>query len=195
MPQINLAPGTQYIVAAKRRRTMVYMASLVIIAAVLIAWGVVVIVEKTYENKLAAVKSDTVNVDTEIARLSTDVERVQSFEERLSALNGLLKSQVSWGVFLQNLEQYLPPQVILSELAIVDGGKQLEMQFSAPTLDDAAQAVASLRNRPGRNTLFPVVNISSAEIRQDKDEAGQVIATRYVFSLEALINNTEGQQK
>lgn len=195
MPQINLAPGTQYIIAAKRRRRMVYVASFVLIAVIFIVWGTVFATEKLYENKLTRIKSETAKVNTEIARLDEQAKRVEAFDGRLKALNTLLQQHISWDPMLKDLERLLPPAINLDNLVLAITDKTMTIKGAAATVDDVAQVLASLTNQEGRATAFDSVNVTNAVLKQDIDPSGQVTASRYVFGAEAALKLPNNDNK
>lgn len=144
MPSVNLAPGTQQIVAARRRRRRLLLLTALVLLAVGMAWGGLLWYEQSLNQDHAALQDRLRTVQTEIARLSTSAERVQLFENRLAVLGGLLNQHVRWEPLLQNIERLLPPSVTITALTIDATLGEVSLQGFTTDTDQVAQALASL---------------------------------------------------
>lgn len=181
MAQINLAPGTQYILATKRRRRNLYLLSLLVAIIVIAAWGAVVLLEQRSRASLNAVNANIKSLDTEIARLNADAGRVKSFSGRLTALNGLLSQRHSWGPVLKELERLLPASVSLSALDLNRATQKVKVEGTASDLDAVALTIASLTDQPGHPTLFSGVSVNSVTRKDNKDADGQTTGSHVTF--------------
>lgn len=144
MPSVNLAPGTQQVVAAQRRRRRLFFLTFLIVLAVGMAWGGLVFYRENLSDQLADEQEQLRTIQTEIARLSGNAERVELFEQRLSAVAGLLDRHVDWEPVFQAIERLLPGTVVLKSLQVDSDQGQLSISGATTDTDQVAQALASL---------------------------------------------------
>ena len=179
MANINLAPASQYAAAARRRRRGLYVISGVIVVVVISAWVVLLLLNRTSAAQLEDVSQELAAVETEITRLAPDAERIELFERRLQALDGLLNRHVSWEPLLSDLERLLPPSVVLTNVDANQDERTISVVGIAPNIDEVAQVVASLVTREDRPTIFRSAELSQVLLQEEKNEAGEVVNTSY----------------
>lgn len=186
---INLAPASQYAAAARRRQRSLYVLAVVIVAAIVVTWAVLFLVRRSSEAALAAASGELAGVETEIARLAPDAERIELFEGRLSALDTLLDSHISWGPVLGGLERLLPPTVVLTSINVNYDQRTMELRGISPNIDEVAQALASLTASEERPTLFRSVTLNQVQREEERDEQGVVVGVSYTFSAKLTLAN------
>ncbi len=180
--QINLAPETQYALAARQRRRKLYFISLIIVIIFVAVLGSLLLYKRVLARQLSSLDTDIATLETEIARLGPDVSRVQLFEGRLDAYNELLVGHRKQLSFLLELEKLLPAPTILKEVTFSHSRKVFEVHGSTPNIDLVAQTLASLAN-PGRSNVFTSGDIQVVTREVEKDNTGAVFATNYIFSI------------
>lgn len=183
MAQINLAPQTQFAAAARRRRRVLYIIAAGVLVVLLLAWLVLFGLRQRAQAHVTAVDESIASLETEITRLGDDVDRVASFEGRLSALETLLDQHVTWTPLLQEFERLLPPAVTLTSLEVSEGGSTIRIGGIAPNLDDIAQLLASLESGSDRQTLFGDVSLQNTFREEQINDEGVVVSAHFVFNI------------
>ncbi|MBI3255957.1 MAG: PilN domain-containing protein [Candidatus Andersenbacteria bacterium] len=181
---INLAPGTQHIIALRARRQRLFMASAIIAAAILLVWGGLYI----YQQQLLARQKDVASrvqaVNSEIANLDTDAQRIILFEERLADLGKLLDGHVSWNPLLSDIERLLPSTTTLTGLTVSLEGRKIAITGLTPDIDQVAVTLASLGTSPSHKTAFTSASISTISRRETRGDGGVITGAQYEFSAE-----------
>lgn len=144
MPSVNLAPGTQHVVAAQRRRRRLFLLTFLILVVVGIAWGGLLFYRSRLTAELEAEQEKLRTINTEIARLSDNADRVQLFERRLGAISTLLDNHITWEPVFQTIEGLLPASVTLTSLDVNASQGELSIGGVTTDTDQVAQALASL---------------------------------------------------
>lgn len=184
MAQINLAPGSQYLIVVRRRRRMIYGIAVVVAIATVIAGVVLQIMVSSARSELQKVSQQVSAVETEIAEASEDIKRIQLFESRLTNIGQLLAKHKTWSPYLQELERLLPPETILTSFKGSFDKRVIELSGTTPHIDLAAQTLASLQNEPkSRQTAFTSGTISNVEQVIQTGAAGEVLGQRYKFTM------------
>ncbi|MDP3997545.1 MAG: PilN domain-containing protein [bacterium] len=182
MAQINLAPGTQYALAARRRRQRLFMLSILVMAVLLIVWGGLFLIERVFKQRLGSDQTALAALETEITRVGPDVSRIQLFEGRVQVLGSLLDNHVNWNPLLQELEKLLPPETVLTSLRAGVDNNTVDISGTTPNIDVVAQTLASLADQPDRPTVFSSGNVKSINRVTDKDEQGNITASYFTFN-------------
>lgn len=154
MPQINLAPESQYLLAIRRRQNRIYYIALFIIVLFLITWAGFVFTENSYQNNLSQAQDDLAAVNTQLAAMGEKASRVSSFEHRTRVLGELLNRRVSWAPVYNELEKLLPAPAILTHMEVDITSSEIKFSGFAPTLDDIAQTLASISSSNAPNKVF-----------------------------------------
>lgn len=182
MPSINLAPGTQYIVAARKRRKRMVLSSFVVLTITGIIWGGLFWYRGNLRAQQEEVDARIRTINMEIARLEESADRVVLFEDRLEALDTLLDRHVSLNPLLLGIEQLLPPEVVLDALNI-DAEKGVVLASgSTGNMDKVAEVLASFQG--GANTVFNQVDLGRVERIAQRDEDGVQTGEVYNFGME-----------
>src|SRR3989344_4287266 len=148
MAQINLAPGSQYLIAVRRRRRMIYGTAAVIALVVIIVGAVLSVMVSRAEAEEQALQQQVQSVETQIAQASEKVKRIQLFEQRLTTLSQLMQNHRTWTRYAEELERLLPPETILTDIQGDYENGTIQLTGSTPNIDSAAIALASLKNQP-----------------------------------------------
>ncbi len=163
MATINLAPGTHYIIAARKRRQRLLAVSVGIVLVTAGGWGALVLKLKQtllhQETLNAAVRT----IDLTIAQSENEAKRVVSFEKRLIALNTLLNHHIVWNPIFTELERLLPPPIILLNANFNAESGKIDVKGITSDMDQVAQALASLHATPSRPTLFTSSTLGSVD--------------------------------
>lgn len=188
MADINLALGTQYIAAARRRRRNLYLlAGLIVLllmgaGLILYAWAAKV------EQQLLETQAELNSIEAEISRSGADVARIELFEGRIKTLKVLLDKHISWNIFFDALQQYLPADTVITSIKVENMDNIVDVTGTVGSMEQLSLAIASLETKPDRGTPFSDVNIKSISQKQIVDEKGQLVATKYDFSGEFKLN-------
>jgi Tfp pilus assembly protein PilN len=182
MPQINLAPESQYLLAARRRHRRAYIIASVIVLLAVVAWGSAYAFERRAAGNLDEARQELARIQTEISRLGDASKRVSAFEQRSAALGSLLESHLSWAPLLSELERLLPPSTVLSRFSAKSTSSVVEFSGRAPSLDSVAQAIASLTTRPDRQTMFTRGSVAAARQAGSTGADGQPVESHFDFS-------------
>lgn len=179
---INLAPGTQYITELRQRRQRLFVAAAVIAVAVLVVWVALYLFQRQLESQAGSINDRIRGVESEIAKLDTEAERIILFEKRLEDLDGLLNAHVSWNPLLTDLERLLPPTTTLTGLKVETTKNTMTLTGATPNVDEVASLLASLVSSPERKTVFQKASLTSIARRETKDADGQPVVVSYEFN-------------
>lgn len=187
MPSVNLAPGTQYVIAAQRRRRRLLMWSIVLVVALLGVWAVLFIYAWQLEQRKTALEDQLRGVQLEIAKLDEGARRVTLFEKRLVSLDNLLDLHVSWNVVLQDLEKLLPAGTVLTGFEVSSETGKLSVQGLTSNIDQVAETLASLVNTPTHSTVFSSGTLESIQREEQQQEEGET-TVQYRFSMDLVFS-------
>lgn len=186
MPSINLAPGTEYIIAARRRRQRLYIISFAIIAIFAIGYGVLFFVTQSLTNQNEALKGNIQTVDTQIQQSQADAVRVSLFEKRLTQTKTLLDGHVKWDQVFADVERLLPPNTSLTGIEAGTDSSTVTVQGTTPDMDSIAQTVASLSAAPNHVSLFS--NGAVKAVNRVDEKNGDQSVTKYTFTITLTID-------
>lgn len=182
MAEINLAPGTEYLALATRRRRRIFGITAAIILLVAAVWGGLFLLQSSYQKQHQDLTQQLSSVEAEIMRLGEQAQRVKLFEERLSAVAGLIDTHVAWDPFLKELERILPPPATLTRLEVDVRGHTVELSGQTPDVDAVAVTLASLASTPARPTTFATAALDSVTRLEQTNPDGQLVGVRYEFT-------------
>lgn len=182
MATINLAPGTQYIAAIRRRQRTLFSLSAGIIIAVVLVWAGLFLLNQAAEKNLLQTQGELSALERSLAEMGPDVERITLFEERLAALDSLLDHHSRYTPLLQEIERLLPPPTVLTTLAVNTQRGVAEMTGTTPNIDEVAQTLASLTASPGRATVFNQAELQSIVRNEIKSVEGGPTLVEYIFT-------------
>lgn len=183
MATINLAPGTQYLAAARRRRRLLFSGTALLVIVLIIVGVVLELLTTAAARQLRLVEEELRGVETEIAALGPDVERITLFEQRLAALDGLLSNHLSWTPFFKDLERLLPAPAVIGKLSVELESGIVAISAVAPNIDDVAQTIASLATSPNRLTIFKEANLHNITRRETPIPDSPQVDVVYSFDL------------
>lgn len=161
MPDINLAPGTQFVLQARRRRRRLFMLSAFVVVLALVVWGALFLYLNRLESQQADIANQLRNVELEIASLEKEAQRIVLFEKRLTSLDSLLNSHVSWDKLLQDVERLMPGETVLTNLAVSKNGGTASVRGLTPNIDQVAVTFASLLETDTHTTVFKDARLGS----------------------------------
>lgn len=181
MPSVNLAPGTQYAIAARKRRIRLFVVAVIVLIVVAIAWVGLFLYESQLKTQVRGVQEQLSNVQAELASLSDGAKRVEQFEKQINALAAVLKDHIEWEPVLQNVEKLMPPATRLSSLEANAETGELFLSGHTPDIDQLSQAIASLKSDASPFMLGKLSGVTRVEIPQ---EEGTPPVIDYVFDAE-----------
>jgi Tfp pilus assembly protein PilN len=187
MAQINLAPEAQFVAAARRRRAVLYGLTAAIAIVVALAWMVGIGLQQRVQAQLTKVTEQAAKLNTEIARLGNEADRVESFEARLGVLDTLLDNHVKWTPLLQEFERLLPSVVVLTEMTLIREGTIISLSGRSPNLGEVANLMASLKTSAEHQTIFTEATLLNAEREERRDVNGSVVEVYFTWSAEVTL--------
>jgi Tfp pilus assembly protein PilN len=176
---INLAPGTEYIIAARKRRTRLYLISVAIVVIFTIAYGVLFFYVQALEQKNTDIQAGISVASADLHKKNDIVIRVAEFEKRLTQTKALLDTHVYWESLFADLERLLPTDTVLTSFEAKSTDTTVSIQGTTPSIDAVAQAMASLSAGPAHASVFKNGIVKSVSRADQKN--GEVTSTRYSF--------------
>jgi len=190
MAQINLAPGTQYAVAARKRRLKMYGLTALVVVIMVAVIGVLWMWQTSISQQLEEVEGNLRAVNSEIALASGAAREVELFEGRLNVLDNLLDSHVSWDPLWQELERLLPPPTVLKGVRAGVDERVVKVSGTTTDMDQLAQTLASLKDEEDRQTLFSEAKFGSTSRVEQKGADGELLGASYNFSAELTMKDS-----
>lgn len=188
MPSINLAPGTQYIIAARKRRVQLYALAIIIVGIFACAWVVLAQYEGSLLNQDEKLQTDISNANAQIEALRDKAVRVSLFEKRLVEIKTLLSTHVQWNPVFDALEKLLPADTLITSIDAASDSPTITIQGVTSNIDQIAVAIASLtRSQPGTIVGTQVPSIFTAgslkNVQRQEQKTGEQVTSVYTFSM------------
>jgi Tfp pilus assembly protein PilN len=183
---INLAPGTQHIVALRARRQRLFMAAALIALAAVVIWGGLYVYQRQLLSSEKEITARVQSVQAEIANLDSDAQRIILFEERLRDLGALLDGHISWNPILADIERLLPPTTTITSMQMDIDSNSIALIGSTPDMDQVALTLASLGNSPGHKTAFTEATINGVS-RQEEGSTVEGTLTPLKYNFDAKL--------
>lgn len=185
MPSINLAPGTQYIVAARKRRRNLFALSTAIVLVLVLVWTGLFVYKQQLEGTSEQLASRLRSIEIEIAKLETEAERILLFEKRLVALDTLLNNHTSWNDVFTEIERLMPADTVLTGFEVQGQSGEIRMSGRTGNIDQVAIALASLVNSEGHQSIFTKGAVGSVRrVETEQPDAPPVISYQFSGSLQ-----------
>lgn len=185
MPSINLAPGTQQVVAAQRRRQRLFVLAGVLLLAVPFVWGGLFLYRQRLDQHMTALDDRLQTVEREISQNPESTQRIELFEQRLAALGGLLDQHISWEPVLQGIERLLPASVRLKTISAGSRTGKIVIEGTTADVDQISQALASLLS--GAQSVFSSGELKNVHRKTATTTDGQTQVS-YEFQLLLAFN-------
>lgn len=189
MPSINLAPGTEYIIAARRRRQRLYIIAVVIVVIFAIAFGVMFFIQQSLTNQNEALKGNIQTVEAQIQKSKTDATRVALFEKRLTETKTLLDQHVRWDQVFADLERLMPANTTLTGIDTGVDSSTVSVQGFTADMDVVAQTIASLS--AGTNHVSMFSNGEVKEVTRVEQKNGDQTTAGYTFTVILTIDQAK----
>jgi Tfp pilus assembly protein PilN len=181
MPSINLAPGTQYIITARKRRIRLYGIAIAIFTIFALGWlglyTYVAILTKSSED----VKAKITVVDQKIQALNEEAKRVAFFEKRLVDVSQILNNHIGWEKVFGDVERLLPPDTVLTAFDATNGSSTITVQGTTQNVDQIAVALASLTQDVGHPSIFASGSVKT--IQREERKEGDIASVIYKFTM------------
>jgi Tfp pilus assembly protein PilN len=181
MASINLAPGTEYIIAARRRRQRLYSVSVVIILLFALGYGILFFIQKSLTTQNEALKTEIQVLSTKIEASKADATRVALFEKRLVETRGLLDAHIKWDQVFTDAERLLPPAVVLTDIEAGTNASTVTISGTTSDMDAVAQTIASLSAGQNHDSMFSNGIVKSVNRVEQKN--GDQTVTSYAFTI------------
>lgn len=189
MPSINLAPGTQYIIIARKRRLRLYAISAGIVILFVLGGGGLYVYVEGLQSKSDALKTEIESVNQDIQALRDDALRVAFFEKRLTDTSALLSGHIGWNAIFADLERLLPADTVLLNLDALSGNSTLNVKGTTANIDQIGLALASLTKEPAHPTVFEsgTVKTIQRQVQNIEDSTSTVL---YTFDMTLEFNKS-----
>lgn len=182
MATINLAPGAQYLASIRRRRRFLIGLTTAIFLVTTLTWLGAYLYVKSIEGNIARAQTELQQLETQLAALKPDLDRIMLFEGRLTTLKTLLDNHISWVPLLAEIEKLLPPPIVLTTVTVQSDTGIVDVIGNAPDVDQIAQTLASLTAARQPAQLFTEGEILSAQRTQVSGSDGQAVGAEYRFT-------------
>lgn len=182
MPSINLAPGTQYIISARKRRVRLYAIAILVVGIFALAWMGLYAYQASLQKTDEGLQQKIRTADAQIQTLHNEAVRVALFEKRLGEVKNLLDNHVRWNPIFADLERLLPPDTVITSFDATSSSPKITVQGVTAQMDQVSIAVASLTAGGPQPSVFTSGSVKSIQ-RQEKPIEGQAPAVSYLFTL------------
>lgn len=177
MAEINLAPGTQYLLEVRRRQRRLYTIAVILVGGVATIMITIWLWQAVLNRQLTDVKVRLNGVEAELTKLKPVADRISLFEGRLQLMDSLLTSRRSSAPLLRELERLLPSSAVIVSFSVKMDEGIIELSGTTPTIEEVAKTLASLSAKPAHSTLFSRARLLSVS-RQEPSGGAPV----YSFS-------------
>lgn len=185
MPSINLAPGTQYIMTARKRRVRLYSIAAVIIL-IFASWGIgLYVYVRILTAKSDGIKTEITIANQKLSKLREESKRVELFENRLVSVSKILDSHISWEQVFAELERLLPLDTVLTSFSASSTSPTIVLGGITKNIDQVALAFTSLTKSNGHPTLFEGGTVNEIKL-QNRNEV--LPNDLYTFSMMLQFN-------
>lgn len=182
MPSINLAPGTQYIISARKRRVRLYAIAVVIIGIFALVWVALYTYQASLTKADEGLQQKIKTADAQIQTLHNEAVRVALFEKRLGEVKNLLDNHVRWNPIFADLERLLPPDTVITSFDATSNSPKITVQGVTAQIDQISVAVASLTAGGQQPSVFTSGSVKNIQ-RQENAVEGQAPSISYSFTL------------
>lgn len=177
MAQLNLAAEVFRSQVMARRRRVVYGIAMALLLLTLAAWGLPALLTRNLERNIAQADQEIATLDARLRARREEVRPVVLFLRRLEMLRQRLSGHFGWSPVFAQLERLTPPNAQFTALAGSAESGQLTAQVVVPTVDAAADLIASLQNIRGTNeTPFASVDVKSVSISEGATTPGYAVS-------------------
>jgi len=191
MPKINLAQEAIRNQLIARRRRLLYILSVVILVVTVGVYGVALLLTTRVQGTTVHVEEEVTRLQAQLDARKDDVREIVLFRERLKSLESILATHIRWSHLLEELERLSVPSATFLSLKGGVGDKSLTAEVRLPSLDAAADLVASLQNRGEPNeTFFPGVTVAALKPLEVSAQPG-VAATVAGYTLTLRLTTTD----
>lgn len=189
MPQLNLASEVYRAQVVARRRRLLYGVSSVLVLLILVAWGLPVFLASRVRGNIARVESETAQLEAQLQAKRDAVRPLVVFLRRLDLLKEHLAGHYGWSRVLAELERLLPPDATFQDLVGSTDDGSITAHILVPSVDAAADVVASLQAVEGVNdTPFRRVEVDDLALPENVSGGSYLLSlklsvARDLFSL------------
>lgn len=160
---------------------MLYLVSVIVLVVVVGAWGIAFLLTRKVEQRIADVEADIAGLEASLNSRRDDVRSIVLFTRRLSVLEERLNTHLGWSRVLGELERLTTPPVVFRELSGSVETSTVTAEVSVPTLDAAADLIASLQQVPGLNdSPFRQVDVDSISRVEGQEAEEHVVSLRLI---------------
>ncbi|TSC72837.1 MAG: hypothetical protein G01um101438_236 [Parcubacteria group bacterium Gr01-1014_38] len=179
MPQLNLAAEVFRSQLMARRRRMIYGLAIILLLLVVGAWALPALLTRSREQRIQDVNRKIGTLDAQLQARREEVRPVVLFMRRLEMLKQHLDDHFGWSPILAEFERLTPPVARFTALVGSAETGQLTAQVLVPSVDAAADFIASLQNVRGVNeTLFSRVEVKNVAVSEGTGAQGYIVSLR-----------------
>ena len=182
MPSINLAPGTQYVIIARKRKIRLYAIAVGIIIIFLVGGGGLYFYVQSLQSSSDEIKNQITAVDQKIQALREDALRVAFFEKRLTDTSQLLSNHIGWNKVFADLERLLPADTVFTSFDASSSNSSITVKGTTQNIDQVGLALASLTKDVNHASLFEKGSVKTIQ-RQSQPGAEGASAILYAFDM------------
>jgi Tfp pilus assembly protein PilN len=183
MPSINLAPGTQYVIVARKRKIRLYAISLSVVVIFLIGGGGLFAYVQTLQSSSEQVKAEINAVDQKIEVLKDDARRVALFEKRLADTSQLLGNHVTWNTIFADLERLIPTDTIFLSLDASSESASVIVRGTTSNIDQVGLALASITKDVSHASVFESGTVKTIQRQVAQAGDGSTGSVQYIFDM------------
>lgn len=154
MPKINLAQETIRNQLVARRRRILYLVSVLVLVVTVGVYGLSLFLTTREQERTEEVRREISRLESQLNAREVDVREALMFRERLKSIARLLPEHVRWSRVLEELERLTTPNTTFVSLKGQVTEKTLTAELRVPSLDAAADFIASLQHRGENKTFF-----------------------------------------
>lgn len=181
MPSINLAPGTQYIIAARKRRVRLYGIAVLVVFLFGAAWAALYTYHQALSANNEAIETKIKTANAQIETLRADAVRVALFEKRLREVSKLLETHVRWNAVFADLERLLPSDTVLTSFEAASNAPTITVQGATAQVDQVSLAIASLTAADAHPSVFMSGSVKNIQRQEQKN--GEQVSVTYGFTM------------
>ncbi|MDA1169177.1 MAG: hypothetical protein O3A36_02470 [bacterium] len=188
MSSINLAPGNQYIIVARKRRIRLYVIAIAIIVIFGIGALVLFVYTRTLQASSDGIKAQLVITEKKIQSLHDEALRIALFEQRLEDVSKLLDNHISWEKIFADLERLLPADTVLTKVSAGSESNSIIVDGKTQNIDQIALTLASLVRDVNHPTVFTAGTVKTIQ-RENLNNAEGGSVSLYGFTMTLNFNN------
>lgn len=186
MPKINLAQEAIRNQLIARRRRVLYGVSTLVLLVTTGVYGLALFLTNRERGQVEEVQRETAQLESRLKARESDVREAVLFRERLKSLAKLLPNRVRWSRIFEELERLTIPNAAFVAIKGHVDERAITAEVRVPSLDAAADLIASLETRGDNATVFTDVLATSLKAVEESSAGGVTSIAGYRMSLKLI---------